>query len=98
MSSFLCHLFFFALGHQLLFLSNFNIKYRPFSCAMTGIGLLYPALYASVLVIYKSSPKCVKLCVKRYVKRFTSENYDQHEDALLEVGVENDDAFLLDRN
>ena len=88
----------FCFGASATSLSNFNIKYRPFSCAMTGIGLLYPATYASVLVIYKILPKCVKLRVKGCVKKFTSENYDRHEDALLEVGVENDDAFLLDRN
>ena len=88
----------FCFGASATSLSNFNIKYRPFSCAMTGIGLLFPALYASVLVIYKILPKFVILHVKRYFRKFTPvNNRDQYEDALLEVGDVNDD-FLFNRN
>jgi hypothetical protein len=91
----------FCIGASAISLSNFNIKYRPFSCAMTGIGLSYPATYASVLVTYKMLPKCAILSLKRCFKKFTSVNHDLCEDALLEVGAVNDhesDAFLLDRD
>ena len=89
-------------GASAISLSNFNHKYRLFSFVMLGIGLLYPALYASVLGIYSIMPKSVKVHVKRYFKKFTSVNHgrgdEANEDALLEVGEENDDDFLLDMN
>ena len=88
----------FCVGASAISLSNFNIKYRPFCCAMTGIGLLYPATYASVLLVCKILPKCVKLRVQRHFKKFSSVNHDQNEDALLEIGVENEDDFFLDRH
>jgi hypothetical protein len=93
----------FCIGASAISLSNFIVKYRPFSCAMTGIGILYPATYVSVLVTYKNLmlPKCAKPSLKRCFKKFTSVNHDQCEDALLEVGTVNDhesDAFLLDRD
>ena len=80
----------FCVGASAISLSNFNVKYRPFSCAMTGIGILYPAAYASVLVTYKILPQCIKLSFKRCFRcfrKFTSANHDQCEDALLEIGV-----------
>ena len=89
-------------GASAISLSNFNHKYRLFSFVMLGIGLLYLALYASVLGIYSTMPKSVKVHVKRYFKKFTSVNHgrgdEANEDALLEVGEENDDDFLLDMN
>ena len=77
----------FCVGASAISLSNFNVKYRAFSCAMTGIGILYPATYASVLITFKILPKCVKLSFKRCFRKFTSANHDQCEDALLEIGV-----------
>ena len=65
---------------------------------MTGIGLLFPATYASLLVILTILPKFAKLHVKRCFKRFISMNHDQYEDVLLEVGEESDDPYLLDWN
>ena len=77
----------FCVGASAISLSNFNVKYRPFSCAMTGIGILYPATYASILVTYKILPQCIKLSLKRCFRKFTSVNHDQCEDALLDIGI-----------
>ena len=88
----------FCYGASAITLSSFNHKYRSFYFIMTGIGLLFPATYASLLVILTISPKCAKLYVKQCFKRFILVNHDQYEDILLEVGEESDDSFLLDRN
>ena len=76
----------------------FNHKYYiPFSYIIAAIGLFYPAIYASVLIIYSIMPKSVKVRVKQYFKKFTLVNHGRgdgtNEDALLEVGEENDDKF-----
>ena len=69
---------------------------------MTGVGLFFPAMYASVLVIYVILPKWATLRVRKFIKRLTSDsvNHDRYEDAgaLLEITEESDDSFLLDRN
>ena len=88
----------FCYGASAITLSSFNHKYRPLSMTMTGIGLLFPTIYATVVVIFAVLPKSAKLRVKKYLKRFASANHDRHEDALLEITEESDDSFLLDRN
>ena len=61
-------------------------------------------MYASVLVIYTimHNIKSVKEHVKGFYEKITSVNRGRgnraNEDALLEVGEENDDDFLLDMN
>ena len=88
-----------SFGASATSLANYNLKYLPFSCLIFGIGLLYPAMYASVLVIYTIMPNSVKVHVKRYFKKFTSVNHGRGDGAnVLEVGEENDDDFLLDMN
>ena len=87
----------FCFGASAISLGDY--KYLPFSCLIFGIGLLYPAMYASVLVIYTIMPNSVKVHVKRYFKKFTSVNHGRGDGAnVLEVGEENDDDFLLDMN
>ena len=88
----------FCYGASAITLSNFNHKYRSFSSIIVGVGLLFPTIYAIMLVVYTILPKCAKLRIKRYFRKFTSVNHDQYEDALLEVGEDSDDYFLLDRN
>ena len=88
----------FCYGASAITLSSFNHKYRPLSMTMTGIGLLFPTIYATVVVIFAVLPKSAKLHVKKCLKRFASANHDRHEDALLEITEESDDSFLLDRN
>ena len=86
----------FCYGASEITLSTTNIALFPFT--MTGIGLLFPATYASLLVILTILPKFAKLHVKQCFKRFISVNHDQYKDVLLEVGEESDDPSLLNRN
>ena len=92
----------FCFGTTASAVFSFNHKFIPFSCIILAIGLFYPAIYASVLIIYSIMPKSVKVRVKQYFKKFTLVNHGRgdgaNEDALLEVGEENDDDFLLDLN
>ena len=88
----------FCYGASAITLSSFNHKYRPLSMTMTGIGLLFPTIYASVVITFAVLPKSAKLRVKKCLKRFASANHNRHEDALLEITEESDDSFLLDRN
>lgn len=88
----------FCCGASAITLPGFNHKYHPLSMTMTGIGLVFPTIYASVVVTFALLPKSAKLRVKKCLKRFASANHDRHEDALLEITEESDDSFLLDRN
>jgi hypothetical protein len=88
----------FCYGASAITLSSFNHKYRSFSIVMTGVGLLFPTMYAFVLVIYAIFPKSAKLCVRKFIRRFTSVNHDRYEDALLEITEESDDSFPFERN
>ena len=87
----------FCCGASAITLSSFNHKYRSFLIIMTGVGLLFPAIYAIVLVIFAILPRCVILRVRKFIKRFTLVNRDPYEDNLLEITEDNDDSFLLDR-
>ena len=88
----------FCYGASAITLSSFNLKYRSFSIIMTGVGLVFPVMYATILVIYSIFPRWATLRVRKFINRFTSVNRDPYEDTLLEITEDNDDSFLLDRN
>ena len=88
----------FCYGTSAIALSNFNHKYHSFSGAIVGIGLVFPTIYVIMLVVYAILPKCSKLHVKRFFRKLTSVSHEHYENALLEIGEDSDDPFLLDRN
>ena len=88
----------FCYGTSAIVLSNFNHKYRSFSGAIVGIGLVFRTIYVIMLVVYTILPKCSKLHVKRFFRKLTSVSHEHYENALLEIGEDSDDPFLLDRN
>jgi hypothetical protein len=89
----------FCYGASAITLTSFNHKYRSLSIVITGVGLLFPTMYASILVICAILPKSAKLyIIKKFIKTCTAMNHDRYEDALLEITEESDDSFLFDRN
>ena len=75
----------FCYGASAITLSSFNLKYRSFSIIVIGVGLVFPVMCATVLVIYAILPRWATLRVRKFIKRFTSVNRDPYEDTLLEI-------------